>query len=81
MLVAYSGALLYFESDSSSFEITFEIRENAQFRQGNEVIVSASNEKFCPLKQLRALQSVSNPEGYDFIFRGFIGRLEANNPS
>ena len=39
-----------FESDSSSFEITFEIRKNAQFRQGNKVIVSATNDVVCPLK-------------------------------
>jgi hypothetical protein len=28
-----------FESDSCSFEIAFEIRKNAEFRQGNKVIV------------------------------------------
>ena len=33
-----------FESDSSSFEITFEIKKNAQFRQGNKVIVAATND-------------------------------------
>ena len=31
-----------FESDSCSFEITFELRKNAQFRQGNKVLVSAT---------------------------------------
>ena len=69
-----------FELDSSSFEITFEIRKNAQFRQGNKVIVSATNNVVCPLKLLRAFQSVSNPKGDDFIFRGFNGRLVAKNP-
>ena len=69
-----------FESDSSCFEITFEIRKNAQFRQGNKVIVSATNDVVCPLKLLRALQSVSNPQGDDFIFRGFNDRLVAKNP-
>jgi integrase len=38
-----------FESDSSSFEITFEIRKSAQFRQGNKVIVSAIKQEVCPL--------------------------------
>jgi hypothetical protein len=69
-----------FESDSSSFEITFEIRKNAQFCQGNKVIVSATNDVVCPLRLLRALQSVSNPGGDDFIVRGFNGRLVAKNP-
>jgi hypothetical protein len=69
-----------FESDFSSFEITFEIRKNAQFRQGNKVIVSASNELVCPLKLLLALKSVANPDVEDFVFRGFNGRLVAKNP-
>jgi hypothetical protein len=56
-----------FESDSSSFEITFEIRKNAQFRQGNKDIVSTTNDVVCPLRLLRALQSVSNPGGDDLF--------------
>jgi hypothetical protein len=69
-----------FESDLSSFEITFEIRKNAQFRQGNKVIVSANNDLVCPLKLLLALKSVANPDVEDFVFRGFNGRLVAKNP-
>jgi hypothetical protein len=69
-----------FESDSSSFEITFEIRKNTQFRQGNKVILLATNDLVCPLKLLRALQSVPNSEGDDFIFRGFNGRHVPKNP-
>ena len=65
-----------FESDSSPFEINFEIRKNAQ---GNKVIVSATNDVVYPLKLLRALQSVSNSEVDDF-FRGVNGRLVAKNP-
>jgi len=57
-----------FDSDSSSFEITFEIRKNAQFRQGNKVIVSTTKEVVYPSKLLLALRSVSNPEGDDFVF-------------
>ena len=45
-----------FQSDSSSFEITFEIRKNEQFQQGNKVIVSATNEEVFPIKLLRSLQ-------------------------
>jgi len=41
--------------------------------------VSATNEEVCPLKLLRALQSVTNPNGDDYIFRGFNGRLVAKN--
>jgi len=69
-----------FESDSSSFEITFEIRKHAQFRQGNKVTVSASNEKGCRLKLLRRLQSVTATDEDDFNFRGFNGRLVAKSP-
>jgi hypothetical protein len=69
-----------FESDSSSFEITFEIGKNAQFRQGNKVIVSVTNDVDCPLKLLLALRCVSNREDDDLIFRGFNGRLVAKNP-
>jgi len=69
-----------FESDSNFFEITFEIRKNAQFRQGNKLIVSATNDVVCLLHVLRALQSVSNSEGDGFIFRYFNGRLVAKKP-
>ena len=70
-----------FESDSSSFEITFEIRKNVQFRQRNKGIVSATiNKEICTLKLSRALQNFSNQEGGDFIFRGFNARLVAKNP-
>ncbi len=33
-----------FESDISSFEITFEIMKNTQFRQGNKVLVAAAKD-------------------------------------
>ena len=56
-----------FESNSSSFEITFEIRKNTQFRQRNEVIVSSTSDVVCPPRLLRALQSVSNPGGDDLF--------------
>jgi hypothetical protein len=42
--------------------------------------VSVTNEEVYPLKLLRALQSVTYPDGYDFIFRGFNGRLVVKNP-
>jgi len=69
-----------FESDYTSFEITFEKRKKSQFRQGDKLIVSANNKDVCPSKLLRALQCASNQEGNYFIFRGFNGRLVAKNP-
>jgi hypothetical protein len=68
-----------FESYSSSFELSFEKRKNAQFRQENKVIVSATYEEVCPLNLLRALRSVITPDGDDFIFCRFNGRLVAKN--
>ncbi len=44
-----------FESDLSSFEITFKIRKNSQFRQGNKVLVSATKDTVCTLKLLLKL--------------------------
>jgi hypothetical protein len=70
-----------FESDLSSFEITFEIRKNSQFRQGNKVLVAATKDIICPLKLLIKLKDLdvghtpSSP-----IFCGFNGRLVAKNP-
>ena len=43
------------------------------------MIVSATDEEVSPLKLLRALHIVSNPEGDDLIFRGFNGRLVSKN--
>ncbi len=45
-----------FEKDLSSFEITFEIRKNSRFRQGNKVLVAATKGVICPLKLLLRTQ-------------------------
>ena len=42
-----------FESDGSGFEITFDKRRNAQFRQGNKVLVASSLvASVCPVRLL-----------------------------
>ena len=71
-----------FEKDLSSFEITFEIRKNSQFRQGNKVLVAATKDVICPLKLLLKLKDMDPKSGCDSspIFCGFNGRLVAKNP-
>ncbi len=49
-----------FENDLSSFEITFEIRKNSQFRQGNKVLVAAIKNVVCPLKLLLKLKNMDH---------------------
>ena len=71
-----------FEKDLSSFEITFEIRKNSQFRQGNKVLVAATMDVICPLKLLLKLKDLDPKSSCDSspIFCGFNGRLVARNP-
>ena len=69
-----------FESDGSSFEITFEKGKNAQFRQVNKVVPSAAkpDASVCPaLLHLRSLQScyLRHETEDNFVFRGFNGCL------
>ena len=54
-----------FEYDSSTLKIEFEIRKNAQFHQGNKVIVVSTKEEVRSLKLLRSLQSLSV---VDYVF-------------
>ena len=68
------------ESDGSPFEITFEKEKNAQFRQGNKVVVSAAKPDASvrpALLLVRSLQScyLRHETEDDFVFRGFNGRL------
>ena len=82
MLVCLNWSNIRFESDSSSFEITFEMRKNAEFRQGSKVHVATTKAEVCPLKLLRLLQSrcVDSIEDH-FIFRGLNSCLVAKNPA
>jgi len=63
---------VHFESELSSFVITFETRKNFQFRQGNKVTVAATNNIICPLKLLLKLKhSDVNATSNGSIFCGF----------
>jgi hypothetical protein len=66
----------------SSFEITFEIRKNSQFRQGNKVLMAATKDDNCHLKLMSKLKDIDSNGSYDSspIFCGFNGRLVVKNP-
>jgi hypothetical protein len=70
-----------FVEDGSGFEITFEKRKNAQYRQGNKVLVaSCPGAVVCPMSLLRQLRVYTGGSEDLFVFRGFNGRLVAKNP-
>jgi integrase len=70
-----------FVEDGSGFEITFDKRKNAQFRQGNKVLVSANpSATVCPVRLLRELSAYTGGSDDLFVFRGFNGRLVAKRP-
>jgi integrase len=70
-----------FEADGSAFEITFDKRKNAQFRQGSKVLVAASpSAVVCPVRMLRELESFTGDAESLPVFRGFNGRLAAKSP-
>ncbi len=72
---------VHFESDLSSFVITFERRKHSQFRQGNKVIVAATNDIISPLKLLlKLIHSDANATSTSPIFRSFNGPLVAKSP-
>ena len=70
-----------FVEDGSGFEITFEKRKNAQYRQGNKVLVaSCPGAVVCPMRLLRQLRVYTGGSEELHVFRGFNGRLVAKNP-
>ena len=70
-----------FEADGSAFELTFEKRKNAQFRQGNKVMVAANpGGSVCPVRLLEQLRGFTGGSPDLFVFRGFNGKLVAANP-
>jgi hypothetical protein len=72
---------IHFESDLSSFTITFERRKKSQFRQGNKVTVAVTNDIGCPLKLLLKLRHFDvNATPSSPIFCGFYGRLVIKSP-
>ena len=72
---------LRFVEDGSGFEITFEKRKNAQYRQGNKVLVSSCPLAIvCPVRLLNQLRTYTGASEELHVFRGFNGRLVAKNP-
>ncbi len=72
---------ILFEAEGSAFEITFDKRKNAQFRQGNKVLVASSPlSTVCPLRLLRELESYTGGSEGLLVFRGFNGRRVAKSP-
>jgi hypothetical protein len=71
-----------FVEDGSGFEITFDKRKNAQYHQGNKVLVAAFPlAVVCPLRLVLGLREFTGGSEDLFIFRGFNGRLVAKSPS
>ena len=70
-----------FVEDGRGFEITFEKRKNAQYRQGNKVLVaSCPGAVVCPMRLLRQLRVYTGGSEELHVFREFNGRLVAKNP-
>jgi hypothetical protein len=72
---------LHFVEDGSGFEITFEKRKNAQYMQGNKVLISSSPlASVCPVRLLNLLRTYTGTSEELHVFRGFNGRLVAKSP-
>ena len=72
---------LRFVEDGSGFEITFEKRKNAQYMQGNNVLVSSCPLAIvCPVRLLNQLRAYTGASEELHVFRGFNGRLVAKSP-
>ena len=70
-----------FVENGSGFEITFEIRKNASYRQGNKVlVVSCHDALVCPLRLLLHLRAYTGGAEDLHVFRRLTGRLVAKNP-
>ena len=69
------------EADGSAFEITFDMRKNAQLRQGNNVLVASSPiSTVCHVRLLRELKTYTGGSEGLHVFRGFNVRLVAKSP-
>jgi hypothetical protein len=70
-----------FETDGSGFGRLFDKRMNAQYRQGNKVLVAASPlVVVCPAGLMRELQIYTDRSEDMHVFRGFNGRMVAKSP-
>jgi len=71
-----------FLEDRSAFELlTFDKRKNAQFWQGNKVMVASTPlAVICPVWLMLALKEHTGGSEDFFVFRGFVGRLVSKTP-
>ncbi len=70
-----------FLEDRSAYELTFDKRKNAQYRQGNKVMVaSAPLAVICPVRLMLDLKEHTGGSEDTFVFRGFINRLVSKSP-
>ncbi len=70
-----------FEETGSGYELSFDKRKNAQYQQGNKVLVASSPlSAVCPVRLLRELQIYTGGSEDLYIFLGFNGRLVAKSP-
>jgi hypothetical protein len=67
--------------DGSGFEITVHKRKNAQYRQGNKVLVASSPlAVVCPVRLLRELDTFTGGSKDTHVLRGFNDWLVAKSP-
>jgi hypothetical protein len=70
-----------FLQDRSAYALTFDKRKNAQYRQGNKVMVaSAPLAVVSPVRLMLALKKHTGGSEDMFVLRGFIGRLVSKTP-
>jgi hypothetical protein len=70
-----------FVEDGSGFEITFEKKKNAQYWQGNKVVMATCPDAVvCAMRLLLQLRAFTGGAEDLHVFRGFNGRLNAKNP-
>ena len=70
-----------FEAAGSAFEITFDKRKNAQFRQGNKVLIASFPlSTVCLVRLLRELKTYTGGSEGLLVFRGFNGHMVAKSP-
>jgi hypothetical protein len=60
--------IVRFEADGSGYELSFEKRENAQYQQGNKVLVASSPlTPVCPVRLLRELENYTGRSGEPYV--------------
>jgi integrase len=70
-----------FEADGSVFKISFDKRNNSQYRQVNKVLVTAlPNAAIYQARMLRRLRVYTGGADGLYVFRGFNGRLVNKSP-